>query len=74
MRRFQIALWLESHWTIAQCLSPDIATQGGSRQEALINIEQALRLHFEKPAAAEQPVPHGAVPAAAEEMELDVEL
>lgn len=41
----------EEPWYVAQCLEVDIASQGESESEALMNLREALELHFEPPVA-----------------------
>lgn len=48
---FKAAVWREDSWFIAQCLLPDVASQGGSEAEALDNLKEALRVHFSAPVA-----------------------
>ena len=46
---FTTSAWQEDGWFIAQCLEVDVASQGGSEAEALVNLREALELHFEPP-------------------------
>lgn len=46
---FTANVWQEDNWFIAQCLEVDVASQGGSEAEALVNLRAALELHFEPP-------------------------
>jgi len=55
-RTFTVSLLREDSWYIAQCLQVDVASQGESEEEALRNLEEALRLHFTPPVATV--VPH----------------
>ena len=48
---FRIALIRQNHWFVCQCLDVDIASQGGSQEEALANIKEALALYFETPSS-----------------------
>jgi predicted RNase H-like HicB family nuclease len=50
-RRFTASLSREDGWYIAQCLEVDVASQGEFEEEALRNLEEALRLHFTPPVA-----------------------
>jgi predicted RNase H-like HicB family nuclease len=50
-RTFTANIWKEDQWFIAQCREVDIAGQGGSEEEALANLCEALELHFESPTA-----------------------
>ncbi|WP_459178172.1 type II toxin-antitoxin system HicB family antitoxin [Leptospira santarosai] len=40
---------------VAQCLEVDVASQGGTEEEALSNLQEALELHFEDPVATVLP-------------------
>ena len=44
---FTASIWQEDGWFIAQCLEVDVASQGGSEEAALVNLGEALELHFE---------------------------
>ena len=46
---FTASIWREDNWFIAQCLEVDIASQGESEEEALINLREAVELYFEPP-------------------------
>ena len=46
---FTASIWQEDCWIIAQCLEVDIASQGESEEKALVNLGEALGLHFEPP-------------------------
>lgn len=48
-KTFTASIWQEDNWFIAQCLEVDVASQGGSEEEALVNLREALELHFEPP-------------------------
>jgi predicted RNase H-like HicB family nuclease len=50
-RQFAASVWREEEWFVAQCLDVDIASQGISREDALMNLREALRLHFAPPVA-----------------------
>ena len=54
-RSFSASVWLEDGWYIAQCLEVDIASQGATEEEAIINLREALELHFEEPVATALP-------------------
>lgn len=45
----------EDEWYIAQCLEVDVASQGETEEEALANLDEALRLHFTPPLATLRP-------------------
>lgn len=53
MRRFQATTWREGDLTVAQCLDVDIASQGGTAEEALANLREALELFFKTASATE---------------------
>jgi len=55
-QRFSASIWQEGEWFIAQCVQVDIASQGGTEDEALENLRDALELHFLPPVATI--VPH----------------
>ena len=46
---FTASIWREDDWFIAQCLEVDVASQGESEEEALINLREAVELYFEPP-------------------------
>ena len=52
---FTASVWQEEDWVIAQCTEVDVASQGETEQEALDNLREALKLHFESPRATAVP-------------------
>ena len=46
---FTASISREDGWFIAQCLEVDVASQGESEEEALINLRDAVELYFESP-------------------------
>ena len=48
-QRFSVGIWLEDGSYVAQCLELDVASQGNSEKEALENLREATKLHFEPP-------------------------
>ena len=48
---FTASLWQEKDLIVAQCLGVDVASQGKTENEALANLKDALKLHFESPKA-----------------------
>ncbi len=46
---FTARIFQEGNWFVAQCLEVDVASQGETETEALINLQEALELHFEPP-------------------------
>jgi predicted RNase H-like HicB family nuclease len=54
-RTFTAVVWKEGDWFVAQCLEVDVASQGESEEEALVNLREALELYFEEPRATGMP-------------------
>ena len=54
-RTFSATVWREDDWVVAQCLEVDVASQGGTEEEALANLREALVLHFDPPRATLKP-------------------
>ena len=54
MKTFQASVWREESLYIAQCLDVDVVSQGGSPDEALENLREAVQLFFET--ASEQEI------------------
>ena len=54
-RKFHASVWREGDWYVAQCLEVDVASQGATKEEALANLTEALRLHFPPPVAGVAP-------------------
>jgi len=52
---FTASVWQEGPWFVAQCLEVDVASQGETEEEALLNLREALELYFEPPRASEIP-------------------
>ena len=50
--RFTAAVTHEPPWYVARCLEVEVTSQGGSVEEALSNLREALELYFE-----DQPFP-----------------
>jgi predicted RNase H-like HicB family nuclease len=48
-RTLTSSVWKEGDWFVAQCLEVDIASQGETAELALVNLKEALELHFEPP-------------------------
>ena len=57
-QQFTASVWAEEGWWIAQCLQVDVASQGETEAEALVNLKEALELHFETPTATVLPQTH----------------
>ena len=45
----------EGDWYVAQALDVDVASQGETFDEALVNLREALELHFESPVSVVAP-------------------
>jgi len=54
-RTFTASVWREESWFVAQCVEVDVASQGESEEQALMNLREALELHFEEPQSTLQP-------------------
>ncbi len=44
---FNIVLWQEGKYYVAECLNTHVSSFGETKQEALYNINEALELYFE---------------------------
>ena len=57
--RFTAAVTHEGAWQVARCLEVEVASQGGTVEEALANLREALELYFEDemlPESIEPPI------------------
>ena len=54
-RVFTASVSREGEWYVAQALDVDVASQGETVDEALVNLREALTLHFEPPVATAAP-------------------
>ena len=54
-RLFTATVWREGKWYVSQGLEVDIASQGETEGETLVNLKEALELHFEPPQAMRPP-------------------
>ena len=54
-KMFTASVWQEEDWVIAQSSEVDVASQGETEQEALDNLREALKLHFDSPCATAVP-------------------
>lgn len=54
-RPFAATVWREGKWYVSQCLELDVASQGETEEEALLNLKEALELHFEPLQATRPP-------------------
>ena len=57
-RTFTASVWKEGDWYVAQCVEVDVASQGRTKDEALENLAEALKLHFTPPVATDSPEIH----------------
>lgn len=46
-RTFTARVWPENGWYIAQAIEIDIASQGESERESLLNLREAVALYYE---------------------------
>ena len=49
MKTIQInnAVWKEGDYFVTQCLNVDVSSFGDTKEEALLNLQEALELYFE---------------------------
>ncbi len=47
MRSIKYCLYKEEPYYVAQCLNVDVSSFGGTREEAVANIREAVELYFE---------------------------
>lgn len=50
-RTFTASITHEGDWYIAQCVEVDVASQGETEEAALLNLGEAISLHFTPPVA-----------------------
>ena len=55
-RKFNAVVTRDDEWFVAQCLEVDVASQGENEEQALQNLNEALRLHFSDPQATVLPI------------------
>ena len=55
-RPFAASVWREGDVFVAQCLEIEVASQGDSEEEALVQLQEALELYFEPPRATRPPL------------------
>ena len=63
--RFTAAVTHEDPWYVARCLEVEVTSQGGTADEALANLKEALELYFEN-----EPLPDGLEPPLIETVEI----
>ncbi len=44
---FIVTVWEETNWVVVRCSEPDVTGQGFTRKEALDNLREALKAHFD---------------------------
>ncbi len=54
-RTFTASITQEGDWYVAQCLEVDVASQGETEEEALVNLGEAVALHLTPPVATAMP-------------------
>lgn len=54
-QKYTVQLWKAENWYVAQCLEIDIASQGETEPEALVNIKEAIELFLEPPTSPGTP-------------------
>jgi len=54
-RTFTATLTREGIWFVAQCLEVNVASQGETEEDALVNLREALEFAFEEPHALKMP-------------------
>jgi len=54
-RTFTASITQEGDWYVVQSLEVDVASQGETEEEALVNLGEALALHFTPPVATALP-------------------
>lgn len=47
MKQIHSVIWKEDRWFVAKALEVEVASQGKTAKEALINLKEALELYFE---------------------------
>jgi predicted RNase H-like HicB family nuclease len=46
--KFNVYIWKEGEWFIAQCVDIDVASQGKTITQAISNLKEALELYLEE--------------------------
>ena len=46
--QYSSVVWQEGQYFVAQCLNVDVSSFGDDKEEALINLQEALSLYFEE--------------------------
>jgi len=55
IKNLPVAAWQEGSLFVATCLVNQVTSQGKTREEALINLQEALELYFEDDSFSELP-------------------
>ena len=45
--KYSSVVWQEGEHFVVQCLNVDVSSFGDNREEALMNLQEALNLYFE---------------------------
>jgi predicted RNase H-like HicB family nuclease len=62
MKAMAYCVYREDEFFVAQCLNVDVSSFGGTREEAIANLKEAVELYFEgEPADTYTPVTDAAV-------------
>ena len=51
----------EANWYVARCLQVEVASQGPTVEEAMVNLKEAIELYFANGAPVPSPVEHSLV-------------
>jgi predicted RNase H-like HicB family nuclease len=46
--QYSSVVWQEGQYFVAQCLNVDVSSFGDNKEEALMNLQEALGLYFEE--------------------------
>jgi predicted RNase H-like HicB family nuclease len=46
--QYSSVVWQEGQYFVAQCLNVDVSSFGDNKEEALMNLQEALSLYFEE--------------------------
>jgi predicted RNase H-like HicB family nuclease len=72
MAKARVLLFQEWQWWVAQGIDIDVASQGGSPEEALTNIAEALVLQHQRPGAPLKALPDDySLPKEAQTLEVE---
>lgn len=54
---YQALVWKEGKWYVARCLELEVASQGRTKKEALVNLREAVELYLEDEDTSRFPLP-----------------